>query len=486
MLRLQNISKSFPGVKALTDVSIVFNAGEVHALCGENGAGKSTLMNIIAGNIQPDEGSIFLHGNKVQLRDIQAARELGTGIVYQERSLAGALTVAENIYPVNQPLNGWGLIDHKALNRQAQALLDELELKDLTPDTRVDKLSAAQKQMVEIAKALAQDPSLLILDEPTASITHRETATLFTIIRRLKQKGVAIIYISHRMSEIKEIADVVSVLKDGAYMGTYPVPSTDTSVIVTRMVGRELQQEHYVSHARQEVALEVKGLSGNGFEDISFTLRKGEILGIAGLQGSGRTALALAVFGDTGYRAGEIFKEAARIHPQHPAAAIQAGIAYLPEERKESGLFMEQSIADNIIAAKLEKGYYNRAANNRVSAGFAGKLRIATPSLQQNVQKLSGGNQQKVVLAKWLHTEPDIFIVNEPTHGVDVGAKADIYRHLKEITAAGKSILLISSELPELLLLSDRIAVMYNGHMQGFLGHEEATEEKITAMASGI
>ena len=486
MLELQHISKTFPGVKALQDISLQFNKGEVHALCGENGAGKSTLMNIIVGNIQPDEGSIFLNGAQVQIENIQSAKQLGISIVYQERSLADALTIAENIYPTDQPINRYGVIDHDALYKQTQSLLDELELKELTPTIRLDKLSTSQKQMVEIAKALAQHPSFLIFDEPTASITHRETATLFSIIRKLKEKGVAIIYISHRMSEIKEIADVVSILKDGIYQGTFPVHTTPAEVIVTKMVGRELHHTKYVSDASNDVALEVKNLSGSGFYDVSFTLHKGEILGVAGLQGSGRTALALAIFGIEKYRSGKILKDAVEIHTRHPSDAIGIGIAYLPEDRKAEGLFIEQTIAENIIAASLNGGWYYRKENESIGNYYINKLNIRTPSVLQPIQKLSGGNQQKVMLAKWLHTDPDIFIVNEATHGVDIGAKAEIYKQLKKLTAEGKSILLISSELSELLLLSDRIAVMYNGRVKGFIPHDLATEENITVMASGI
>jgi ribose transport system ATP-binding protein len=323
MLQLKNISKSFPGVKALQDISLQFKAGEVHALCGENGAGKTTLMNILVGNIQPDAGSIFLNSQKIDVESIQVAQRLGIGIVYQERSLVDSLTVAENIYPVNQPLDRFGLINYQQLNKQAQALLDELQLPHLSPTMKVENLSSSQKQMVEIAKALAQDPSWLILDEPTASITHRETETLFSIIRKLKAKGVAVIYISHRMTEIKAIADRVSVLKDGIFQGTFDAASTSTDTIVTKMVGRDLQQAEYISHQQKDVSLDIKNLSGKGFSNISFTLHKGEILGLAGLQGSGRTELALAIFGDIPVQYGKIVEDGISIHPRHPADCIR-------------------------------------------------------------------------------------------------------------------------------------------------------------------
>jgi ribose transport system ATP-binding protein len=486
MLQLKKISKSFPGVKALRDISLQFNEGEVHALCGENGAGKTTLMNILVGNIQPDGGSIFLSDRKIEVENIQVARGLGISIVYQERSLVDSLTVAENIYPVNQPLGRFGLINYQQLYKQTKALLGELQLSHLSPTIKVEALSSSQKQMVEIAKALAQEPAWLILDEPTASITNKETEILFSIIRKLKAKGVAVIYISHRMAEIKAIADVVSILKDGVFQGTYDVASISTDAIVTKMVGRDLQQAEYISHKQSDIVLEVKNLSGKGFINVSFALHKGEILGLAGLQGSGRTELALAIFGDTPGQNGKIIEDGISIHPKHPADCINLGMAYIPDERKTQGLFMEQTITDNIIVANSCKGLYNQDASNAISETYRAKLNIRSTNVRQKVQKLSGGNQQKVVLARWLHTDAGIFIINEPTHGVDVGAKAEIYNELKKLTAEGKSILLISSELPELLLLSDRIVIMYKGSIQGIIDHNNASEEKITAMASGM
>lgn len=485
MLRLQNISKSFSGVKALQDISLEFEGGKVHAVCGENGAGKSTLMNIIAGNLVPDNGDIFWKGEHIQIQDIQQAQKLGIGIVYQERSLVDSLSVAENIFPVNKPVNSLGFIDYSTLHERTAALLAQLQLQSISPQTIVGKLSAPQKQMVEIAKALAQNPSLLILDEPTASITHKETETLFSIIRQLKENGVAIIYISHRMAEIKQIADVVSVLKDGRYQGTVDA-QTPAGQVVRMMVGRELLAVAHTSDRQQEIKLEVRNLSGQGFQNISFQLYKGEIIGIAGLLGSGRTELARALFGDKGITGGHILKDGKEIRVHHPADAIAAGIAYIPDDRKSLGLFLEKTVSENIVAAKLQKGFYKEAENNRVSEGYKEQLAIKTPSVKQVIRKLSGGNQQKVVVAKWLGTKPDVLIINEPTHGVDVGAKADIYSILKKLTKEGKSILMISSELSELLLIADRIAVMYAGNLQAVLNKSEATEENITALASGL
>jgi ribose transport system ATP-binding protein len=472
-------------VKALQDISLDFAGGKVHAVCGENGAGKSTLMNIIVGNLTPDAGDIFWKDEAIQIENIQQAQRLGIGIVYQERSLVDSLSVAENIFPVNQPLSGIGLIDYDTLYQKTATLLQQLQLKDISSKTIVGRLSAPQKQMVEIAKALAQEPSLLILDEPTASITHHETGTLFNIIRQLKAKGVAIIYISHRMAEIREIADEVSVLKDGRYQGTVDA-QTPTEQVVRMMVGRELLTVTHTSDKKPETKLEVKNLSGEGFENISFELHKGEIIGLAGLLGSGRTALARALFGDIEISAGQILKDGKEIKLHHPADAIAAGIAYIPDDRKSLGLFLEKTIAENIVASKLQKGYYNEKEIVSVSEGYREQLAIKTPTVKQVIRKLSGGNQQKVVVAKWLGTDPDVLIINEPTHGVDVGAKAEIYSILKRLTKEGKSILMISSELPELLLLADRIAVMYAGKVQKILNAEEATEEKIAELASGL
>ena len=467
-------------------MTLSFEAGKVHALCGENGAGKSTLMNIIVGNLAPDSGNIIWKEKGLIIADIQQAQKLGIGIVYQERSLVDSLSVAENIFPDHQPKNRFGLIDYSALYQQTRLLLRQLKLDAISPTTIVGKLSAGQKQMVEIAKALAIRPSLLILDEPTASLTKQETDTLFEIIRHQKNAGVSIIYISHRMDEIRAIADEVSVLKDGMYQGTVDPKTTPTERIIQMMVGRELQQAGYHSNVQKEIRLQVKALSGKGFTNVDFNLYKGEILGVAGLLGSGRTELAQAIFGDVAIDSGAILKDGQEMKIGHPQQAIELGISYIPEERKSLGLFLDKSITENIVAARLQRGMYSEKSNHLTAEALKQQLDIRTPSVRQQVRKLSGGNQQKVVLAKWLNTRPDVLIVNEPTHGVDVGAKAEIYQLLKKLTSEGKSILLISSELTELLLLSDRIAVMHNGSIRDVLTRERATEEKITALASGL
>ena len=486
MLQLQNISKSFSGVQALKNISIEFEAGKVHAICGENGAGKSTLMNIISGNLQPDNGTITWKKKAVIIDGVTRAQKMGISIVHQERSLVDSLTVAENIFPVNQPKNRWGFIDYKELFLQTQKLLTTLQLQNIAPRTLVAKLSTAQKQMVEIAKALVAQPLLLILDEPTASITRAEIEILFKLINQLKKQGVATIYISHRMSEIKEIADTVSVLKDGLHQGTFDANQIEMPQLLQLMVGRELLQQSYTSHVKNEVVLEVNNLSGRGFQNINFSLYKGEVLGFSGLIGSGRTQLALSLFGELKTTGGTICKNGNEIKLHDPEDAIDNGIAYVPDERKALGLFLEKSVKENIASTQLREGFYQESVIATTSEKLKKKLDIRTPSIKQLVRKLSGGNQQKIVLAKWLLTDPDILIVNEPTHGIDVGAKAEIYKLFNELTEKGKSILLISSELPELLLLSDRVAVLYNGQLQGILTRAEATEEKIAAMASGL
>jgi ribose transport system ATP-binding protein len=486
MLQLRNISKTFGVVRALQDVTIEFCAGEIHALCGENGAGKSTLMAVVAGNLQPDSGEIIWNGGPVVFQNRMQSQALGIGIVYQERSLVESLSIAENIYPVNQPKTRWGGIDYTALHAQAQQLLYTLQLNNLSSRTIVARLSPAQKSMVEIAKALAQHPKLLILDEPTASLTHHETGTLFQILMQLKAQGVAIIYITHRMAEVEQLADVVSVLKDGQYQGTLKKSETTPEQIVRLMVGRELEQWHKTSSVQNDVLLDVQQLSGTGFSDVSFSIRRGEVFGLAGLPGSGRTELARALFGDSKISRGQLFKTTIPLTLRHPADAIKAGLAYLPDDRKAYGLFLDSTVAENIAATDLQEGWYNAQQAERDAATLCRQLDIRTPSVKQQVRKLSGGNQQKIVLAKWLHRGPEILIVNEPTHGVDVGAKREIYELLKKFTAQGKSVLLISSDLPELLLLSDRIGVMYRGHLRTILERTEATEERITAIASGI
>ncbi len=489
-LNLQNITKTFPGVRALDGVSLNVQPGEVHALCGENGAGKSTLMNVLAGNLQPDSGEILLDNQLVAIPNPQRAAELGIALVYQERSLADNLSVAENIFANNPPVTRLGLIDYPALYRQTESLLAELQISGISSKTPVGRLSPGQKQMVEIAKALSKKPQLLILDEPTASLTERETAVLFDVVRQLRERGVGIVYISHRMDEIWHLADRITVLKDGRWQATRPASALTPNELVRLMVGRDLHQMEGVSAKTNEVLLSVEHLTGGRFRDVSFTLHRGEILGLAGLVGAGRTEIARAIFGADEILSGKISLNGEVYHADHPAEAIRRGVGYVPEERKSSGVFLQMPVAENIISANLRAAVVGRWFSEKKAASlaedFRRKLRIATPSVRQKAVNLSGGNQQKVVLARWLLTNPDLLIVDEPTHGIDVGAKFEVYGLLRQLAAGGKGILLISSELPELLALSDTVLVIHQGRVAGQLSRAEATEERVLALASGL
>lgn len=487
ILTLQTISKTFPGVKALSDVSFAIEAGEVHAICGENGAGKSTLMNILAGNLQPDSGGkIFIENKVVQIRDFNQARELGIAIVYQERSLIEMLSIAENIFANRHPKTKWGLIDYSQLYVDTQTLLEQLNLTHLSPKTRVEMLSPAERQMVEIAKALSQNPRILILDEPTASISEQEISTLFATIRELKKQGIAVIYISHRMAEIFEIADRVTVLKDGKHQATLSISETNSAQLIRLMVGRDLAKIVHESATQAETLLEVKELESALFEDISFHIKKGEIVALAGLVGAGRTEIARAIFGMDTKISGSVLLEGQSCRIYHPADAIAYGIGYVPEDRKNQGLFLDMSVQENIVAGRFSgKQAISDQEQQQIATQFKEELRIHTPSISQKVRLLSGGNQQKCVLARWLHLNPKLLIVDEPTHGVDVRAKFEIYDLLKKMALAGTGILLISSELPEVLALADRVLVVYHGKIVGELSRQEATEERILALASG-
>lgn len=490
MLSLTHISKTFPGVKALSDVSFDLSAGEVHALCGENGAGKSTLMNILSGNLQPDtDGQIRLDGELITLAGFVDAQRRGISIVYQERSLSDTLSIAENCFANRQPRGRWGLIDYATLRTQTRALLTQLDRPDLDPDQLVGTLSPAEKQLIEIGKALANQPRVLLLDEPTASLTDRETETLFGIVRRLKAQGVGIIYISHRMAEIFALADRVTVLKDGRYQATLPVADTSPDHLIHLMVGRNLVAEQAPSSATDRVVLAVKGLSGERFRGVHVQVRAGEVVALAGLVGAGRSEIARTIVGVDPKTAGTIAMNGEIRTINHPADALACGLGYLPEDRKQQGLFLDMTLRENMLAGRLSgTGWQRRvplAEQRQVAEAFRQSLRIQAPSIEKPVRELSGGNQQKALLARWLHLKPHLLIVDEPTHGVDVGAKFDIYQLLRQLAAGGAGILLISSELPEVLTLADRILVVCEGRVAGELTRADATEERILALASG-
>ncbi|MEX2235863.1 MAG: sugar ABC transporter ATP-binding protein [Cyclobacteriaceae bacterium] len=490
MLDLKNISKSFSGVKALSDVSFTLQAGEVHALCGENGAGKSTLMNIVAGNLKPDEGSLHLKGELVTFNNHQQAGKKGIAIVYQDRSLVNTLSVAENIFLNHYPLNRFGFIDYKKLYVDTSQVLAGLELQDIKPDMLVKDLSPAQEQMIEIAKSLVKEPEILILDEPTASITEKETRILFQIIKKLTAKGVGIIYISHRLAEVFLIADRVTVLKDGKVQGTLPIEEVNQDKLISLMVGRSLGQQTFENFAQKEVALKVQNLSGKGFHNISFQVARGEIVALAGLIGAGRTEIAKTIFGALQKTNGEVMLYDSPCHFTNTSDAVTCGIAYVAEDRKQQSIFADMSMTENMLAAKYAGAgfakYIPEKASISIAESFKEKLHISTPSLDKKIKELSGGNQQKTILARWLSMEPKVLIVDEPTQGVDVGAKFEIYELLHNLARQGTAILLVSSELPEVLTLANRIIVIWQGMVAGEISKENATEEKILHLASGL
>ncbi|NBN63930.1 ATP-binding cassette domain-containing protein [Microvirga tunisiensis] len=489
---MERIEKRFPGVHALKGVGFDLRAGEVHALMGENGAGKSTLMKILSGVYRPDSGRILVEGREVVLPSPRAAQDHGIGIIHQELALMKDLTVAQNIFIGREPRLSFGRIDEARQTREARALFDALNI-DIDPRRPVEGLSIARQQMVEIAKALSARSKVLIMDEPTAALTDGEIVDLFAMIGKLKAEGVGIVYISHKMDEIKRISDRVTVMRDGEHVGTVAAGETSIQRIIEMMVGRALTEEgvRVPDLTAAETALEVVGLRrGREIRDVSFSLRKGEILGFAGLMGAGRTEVARAIFGADPREAGEIRVKGRKADIRSPADAVKAGIGYLSEDRKHFGLALGMDVTDNVALASLPKfsrsgGRLDEEGMRRVARDFIARLGIRTPSEHQEVRLLSGGNQQKVVIAKWLLRDCDILIFDEPTRGIDIGAKSEIYRLLAELAAQGKALIVISSELPEVLRVSHRIAVMCEGRLTGFLpGGAGTTQEQIMQLAT--
>ncbi|MEJ7138145.1 sugar ABC transporter ATP-binding protein [Amphibiibacter pelophylacis] len=492
LLDLRGIGKSFPGVRALHEVKFSLQPGEVHALMGENGAGKSTLMKIIAGVYRKDEGEIRVSGQPQDIGSPTAAQQLGIGIVHQELNLMNHLSCAHNIFIGREPRKLGGLLlDEERINQGAQKLFDRLRLR-LDPRTRVGELSVARQQMVEIAKALSFESRVLIMDEPTAALNNAEIDDLFTIIRQLRDEGVGIVYISHKMDEIQRIADRVTILRDGQYIDTVPAASTPMERIIALMVGRELAQTtpDIPDTSGQPVLLEARNIRrGRMVQDVSLTLRAGEIVGLAGLMGAGRTELARAIFGADARDGGEILVRGVKQNIRSPQDAVRAGIGYLSEDRKHFGLALGMDVQANTGLADmaqfvrggfwLDEGKLAKTATDMVQ-----RLRIKTPGIQQNVRLLSGGNQQKVVIAKWLVRDCDILFFDEPTRGIDIGAKAEIYRLLQDLAAQGRAIVVISSELPEVLRLSHRVLVMCEGRLTGEIPGALATQENIMRLAT--
>lgn len=488
ILQLKNIRKTFPGVVALDKVELEIYSGEVHILLGENGAGKSTLMKILAGIYQPNQGHIFFEGKEIKKNNPKLSQQLGISTIYQELNLIPDLSVAENIFFGREP-SKFGVINFLELHTQTTELLRRLNL-SIDSTALVSQLSVAQQQMIEIAKALSFEAKVLTMDEPTSALSDRESETLFHLIGQLREKGVAIIYISHRFEELFRIGDRVTVLRDGKSIKTTFIKDTNQDELITWMVGRELKDiypKHSTERGREK--LRVKKLSDGHFvNNISFSLYAGEILGIAGLMGSGRTELLRLIFGADQLKSGEIFLDQKLVDIRSPKHAVKAGIGLLTEDRKHQGLVLEMSVRANTTLASLEKfvklGWIDVSQEEIVAERLKVKLTIKTPSLEQKTGNLSGGNQQKVVIAKWLATQVNVLLFDEPTRGIDVGARSEIYELMHELLKEGMAIIMVSSDLPEVLGMSDRILVMANGQIQGEFKREEATQENILRCAT--
>jgi len=490
LLEVEHVSKAFPGVLALDDVQFRLQRGHVHALMGENGAGKSTLMKIIAGIYTPDSGSFRLKGQEIRLTSPLDALRYGIAMIHQELNLMNYMTVAENIWIRREPRNSLGFIRHDEMRRRTRELFERLDIA-IDPDMEVRDLSVASRQMVEIAKAVSYDSDILIMDEPTSALTEKEVSHLFKIIRALKAEGKGVIYITHKMSELFEIADEVSVFRDGKFVGEHPAASVTRDDIIRLMVGREITQMFpKIAVPIGEVMLSVRNLSLDGrFHDVSFDIRKGEILGFAGLVGSGRSNVAETLFGVTPATSGAIAIEGREITIRNPGAAMDAGMAFLTEDRKESGCFLLLDIMANMQVALLRHGharagFVQEREIKKLCQEQKARLRIRTPDLEEPILNLSGGNQQKVLIARWLMTNPRILILDEPTRGVDVGAKAEIHRLITELASRGVAVMMISSEMPEVLGMSDRILVMHEGRMTGIVDRKDASQVKIMELAA--
>ncbi|UOQ60464.1 sugar ABC transporter ATP-binding protein [Leucobacter rhizosphaerae] len=488
-LEMRNISKSFPGIRALADVDLVARAGEVHAIVGENGAGKSTLMKILAGVYQPDDGAILLDGVETRISGPIDARKRGIGMVYQELNLVPDLTVAENIMLGSTP-SRLGFVQRKALTESAQAVLDAFDAR-IDPGAILGSLTVSQQQIVEIAKAYALRPKIIVLDEPTSSLSEHEAQALFHIVRRMRADGIAIIYISHRLREVLDLGDQVTVLRDGQQIETRPAEGLTAGEMIRLMVGRDLTD---IFPKREvpigDTVLAVEGLTRQGaFEDVSLHVRAGEIVGLAGLVGAGRTEVARAIFGLDRANAGTVHVDGAAVHARTPAQGTEAGIAYVPEDRKRDGIIPSASIKDNISLPVLSDlgrmGWISRPRERELAREQVATLGVSPPVIERAVDTLSGGNQQKVVIAKWLATQPKVLILDEPTRGVDVGAKADIHEIIGALAAAGTAILLISSELPEVLAVSDRIYVLHEGRISAEIARADADEATVMHAATG-
>ncbi len=490
LLEMKNIQKSFPGVHALDNACLDVRYGEVHALVGENGAGKSTLMKVLNGIYKKDSGAIVYKGEEIELNGPIDAQRRGIGMIHQELNLMPHLSVAENIYIGQEPLLGGVFLDQKKINQAAKELLASMHL-DIDPTRRVKTLTVAKQQMIEIAKALKNNSELFVMDEPTSPLTDTEIEELFRFIRQLRAAGHSIIYISHRLEELWRISDRITVMRDGQYVGTVNTADVTRQEIISMMVGRVIYEEPKQCStvpADSPVVLEVKNLNAPNVKNVSFQLLKGEILGFAGLVGAGRTETMRALFGADARFSGEVFVNGKKVEIHSPSDAVHCGIGYLSEDRKAFGIATGLSVRDNCVMADLENYRIGPIMNDGkidiVAKDYINKIAIKTPSLRQLVRNLSGGNQQKIVIAKWLIKKCEVLIFDEPTRGIDVGAKSEIYKLMNQLVASGKSIIMISSEMPELLRMSDRIVVMSEGVITGEIDIRDATQTKVMTLAT--
>lgn len=493
LLQMVDISKSFPGVKALQNVNLKVHRGEVLALLGENGAGKSTLMKILSGVYKKDLGKVIIDGDEVEIQGIKHAESLGITIIHQELSVLPNLTVSENIFLGNEKFSkGTRRINKALMSERSKSFLEQIGC-NIEPDTLVKDINVGEMQMIEIAKALTKNSSIIIMDEPTTALTDVETKKLFEVIRKLKEKGMAIIYISHRMDEIFEICDSITVLRDGKYVGDVETKKVTKDDLITMMVGRKLEEQFpYKEFDKTETLLKVENVSLKGkVKNASFEVKAGEILGVAGLMGAGRTELAKTIFGDYKMNSGEIYVDGKKARIKSPKDAIEYGICYLSEDRKKEGLILNMSVRENMTLSNLKTYENNLMKINKRSEKlevkeYIQKLSIKTPTEDQLIKNLSGGNQQKVILAKWLMLSPKVLIIDEPTKGIDVGAKKEIYEVLNELKSAGKAVIMISSDMAEIIGVSDRVMVMHEGKITGQLNRNELTQENIMKYAIGI
>ena len=489
-IKMSGINKAFGGNPVLRDAGFELSDGEIHALMGENGAGKSTLMKILTGVYTKDAGEVFVDGQEVCYKNPQEAEKAGIVFIHQELNVLFDMTVEENMFLGKEISNKFGVCDKQAMRAEVKKILDTLGV-NISPAASMDTLSIGQQQMIEIAKALMVDAKVIIMDEPTAALTQKETEVLFGVVRSLKEKGVSIVYISHRMEEIFELCDRITILRDGQYIGTREISKTDMTEVVKMMIGREIGERYPERDVKVgDVAFEVKNLNCPGvFSDISFQVRAGEVLGVAGLMGAGRTEIMQSIFGNMPNVTGQIFVEGKEVHNKNPEQAMKNGIGFITEDRKTEGLMLEESIMKNIAITNLGRisrhGVLNRKSEMDMVKSGIEELHIKCTGPEHYCNKLSGGNQQKVVFAKWIFTDPKVLILDEPTRGVDIGAKKEIYSIINDLAAQGVAIIMVSSELPEVLGMSDRIMVITEGKIGGFIDRQDANQENVMILATG-